>query len=86
VPCSFDTEASTIGIRTPETNVFQPVPRHTEIDEYLARSIIRNTMAEPTGYLTVTQTRDDRVQLLSSKNHYVFNLAWLKALPVPAKE
>lgn len=47
---------------------------------------VSDTMAEPTGYLSVTQTRDDRVQLLSSKNHYVFNLAWLKALPpAPAK-
>jgi len=40
-----------------------------------------DTMSEPTGYLAVTQTRDGRIQLLSSKNHYVFNLAWLKQLP-----
>ena len=39
------------------------------------------TMAEPGGYLTATQTRDGRIQLLSSRNHYVFNLAWLKELP-----
>lgn len=26
------------------------------------------------------QTRDGRVQLISSKNHYVFNLAWIKQL------
>jgi hypothetical protein len=42
---------------------------------------LSNTSAEPLGYLAVTQTRDDRVQLLTSKNHYVFNLAWLKTLP-----
>ncbi|NBV20420.1 MAG: glycoside hydrolase [Proteobacteria bacterium] len=48
--------------------------------------IVSDTMAERTGYLAVTQTRDDRIQLLSSKNHYVFNLAWLKQLPpVPKK-
>lgn len=40
-----------------------------------------DTMAEPTGYLAVTQTRDGRIQLITSKNHYVFNLAWLKQLP-----
>ncbi|MFZ4765624.1 MAG: SUMF1/EgtB/PvdO family nonheme iron enzyme [Roseimicrobium sp.] len=40
-----------------------------------------DTMAESTGYLAITQIRDGRIQLLSSKNHYVFNLAWLKALP-----
>ncbi len=39
------------------------------------------TMSEPTGYLALTQTRDDRIHLLSSNNHYVFNLAWLKSLP-----
>ncbi len=39
------------------------------------------TSAEHNGYLAATQTRDGRVQLISSKNHYVFNLAWLKQLP-----
>jgi formylglycine-generating enzyme required for sulfatase activity len=39
------------------------------------------TRAEPSGYLAATQTRDGRIQLVSSKNHYVFNVAWLKALP-----
>ncbi len=42
---------------------------------------LSDTSAEPQGYLAATQTRDGRVQLISSKNHYVFNLAWLKALP-----
>ncbi|MEO7723194.1 MAG: type II toxin-antitoxin system HicA family toxin [Chthoniobacterales bacterium] len=27
--------------QNPETRVYQPVPRHTEINEFLARSIIR---------------------------------------------
>jgi len=40
-----------------------------------------DTMAEPCGYLAMTQTRDGNIQLITSKNHYVFNLAWLKALP-----
>jgi len=40
-----------------------------------------DTLAEPCGYLDVTQTRDGNVQLITSKNHYVFNLVWLKALP-----
>jgi len=38
-------------------------------------------MAEPQGYLAVTQSRDGRAQLITSKNHYAFNLAWLKQLP-----
>ena len=42
---------------------------------------LSDTMAESAGYLTATQARDGRIHLLSSKNHYVFNLAWLKELP-----
>ncbi len=43
--------------------------------------VLSDTMEEPCGYLSVTQARDGNVQLITSKNHYVFNLAWLKALP-----
>jgi len=43
--------------------------------------------AEPWGYLSVCQTPDGLVHLISSKNHYTFNLAWLKtpppAIPLP---
>jgi len=40
-----------------------------------------DTRTEHNGYLAAIQTRDGRIQLISSRNHYVFNLAWLKALP-----
>jgi formylglycine-generating enzyme required for sulfatase activity len=43
--------------------------------------VLSDTMTEPCGYLSATQTRNGHVQLITSKNHYVFNLAWLKALP-----
>ena len=39
------------------------------------------TRAGPSGYLPAAQTRDGRIQLISSKNYYVFNVAWLRALP-----
>jgi formylglycine-generating enzyme required for sulfatase activity len=42
---------------------------------------MNDTMAEPCGYLAATQTRDGKIQLITSKNHYVFNLAWVKQLP-----
>lgn len=42
---------------------------------------LSDTMAEPCGYLALTQSRDGKIQLITSKNHYVFNLAWLKSLP-----
>lgn len=40
-----------------------------------------DTMAEKSGYLASIQTRDGRIHLVSSKNHYVLNLGWLRALP-----
>jgi formylglycine-generating enzyme required for sulfatase activity len=33
--------------------------------------------AEPRGYLAATQTPDGLIHLISSKQHYVFNLAWI---------
>ncbi|WP_395749151.1 SUMF1/EgtB/PvdO family nonheme iron enzyme [Prosthecobacter sp.] len=43
--------------------------------------VVSDTMAEPCGYLSAIQTRDGKVQLITSKNHYVFNLAWVSELP-----
>ncbi|MCX6619607.1 MAG: hypothetical protein NTY38_00720, partial [Acidobacteria bacterium] len=34
--------------------------------------------SEPQGYLAITQGKDGVIHLLSSINHYAFNLAWLK--------
>jgi hypothetical protein len=42
-------------------------------------------MSEAAGYFASCQTRDGMVQLISSKNHYVFNLAWLKDIPPAPK-
>ena len=42
---------------------------------------LSDTMAEPCGYLAACQTRDGAIQLITSRNHYVFNLAWLKTPP-----
>ena len=47
---------------------------------------LSETMSEPSGYLAACQTRDGMIQLISSKNHYVFNLGWLKeSPPAPGK-
>ena len=43
------------------------------------------THAEPRGYLAATQTPDGVIHLISSLQHYRFNLAWLEA-PMPAGE
>jgi hypothetical protein len=40
--------------------------------------IMDETHAEPRGYLAATETPDGLIHLISSKQHYVFNLAWIK--------
>jgi sulfatase modifying factor 1 len=40
----------------------------------------KNT-ADAYGYLSATQTRDGHIQLVTSQNHYVFNLPWIRAQP-----
>ncbi|MGE4489368.1 MAG: SUMF1/EgtB/PvdO family nonheme iron enzyme [Kiritimatiellales bacterium] len=40
-----------------------------------------DTKAEQNGYLDAIQTRDGNIQLITSRNHYVFNLVWLETLP-----
>jgi hypothetical protein len=42
-------------------------------------------IADSYGYLALTQSRDGNIQLITSQNHYTFNLAWVKALPPPPK-
>lgn len=37
--------------------------------------------AEPRGYLSICQTADGVIHLISSKQHYAFNLAWLTTPP-----
>jgi formylglycine-generating enzyme required for sulfatase activity len=44
------------------------------------------TPANTNGYLAIIQTRDGRIQLITSSKHYAFNLAWLKQLPEGAKK
>ncbi len=41
--------------------------------------------AEPLGYMAVCQAADGMVHLISSRQHYGFNLAWLTA-PPPADQ
>ena len=48
------------------------------------RYVMSPNTAEPRGYLSVCQTPDGVIQLITSKQHYAFNLAWLKT-PAPAE-
>jgi formylglycine-generating enzyme required for sulfatase activity len=40
--------------------------------------------AEYRGYLAVCQSADGLIHLISSRNHYAFNLKWMKTAPPPA--
>jgi hypothetical protein len=40
--------------------------------------------SEPVGYLSVAQAADGVVHLITSRQHYAFNLAWAKTLPPTA--
>ena len=42
-----------------------------------SRASWAHSNAEVNGYLTACQSADGRIQLISSSNHYSFNLAWL---------
>ncbi len=45
------------------------------------------THAEPRGYLAATQTPNGLIHLISSKQYYVFNLAWIKQfMPTAGRE
>jgi hypothetical protein len=40
--------------------------------------------AEPSGYMSVCQTADGVINLITSRQHYAFNVAWIKT-PMPAE-
>jgi len=44
------------------------------------------TEAEPTGYLAACVSPDGMIHLISSMNHYAFNLAWVEETESPAKQ
>jgi hypothetical protein len=52
------------------------------MDDHLITMNRRN--AEPVGYLTVCQGANGIIHLLSSRQHYAFNLTWIKTLPPTA--
>ena len=44
---------------------------------------IDSTTGEPIGYLSVCQSQDGIIHLLSSRQHYAFNVKWLTTPPPP---
>ena len=58
--------------------------RHLVGGAWTDRFLMSYKSAEPRGYLSVCQTPDGVIQLISSAQHYAFNLAWLKTPPPPA--
>jgi formylglycine-generating enzyme len=38
---------------------------------------------EPDGYCAAAVSKDGTIHLITSRNHYAFNLAWLSTRPDP---
>jgi formylglycine-generating enzyme required for sulfatase activity len=55
-------------------------PRQMETTDRMVFTMSASS-AETFGYLSICQGANGLIHLISSKNHYVFNLAWLKAPP-----
>ena len=60
------------------------VSRELDGGAWTRNFVMDATHAEPRGYLAVNQTPDGVINLISSRLHYRFNLAWLKE-PIPAE-
>ena len=57
-------------------------PRQVDGGGNTGRFTLSHESAEPRGYLSICQTPDGVIQLITSKQHYAFNIAWLKR-PAP---
>jgi hypothetical protein len=77
---SYDGGESWPRIRVVGSDPETPEPRATTNGEPFEMS---RSHGEPRGYLTAIQGRDGRVHLVSSWNHYSFDLEWLEAPPPP---
>jgi formylglycine-generating enzyme len=53
-------------------------PREVDGGGNTRKFIMSPVSAEPRGYMAGTQTPDGVIQLISSKQHYAFNSAWLR--------
>lgn len=71
---SFD-EGKSWPVRRPVTPGGPP-REVTYFDDATCR--LDKTHAEPRGYLDACQTPEDLIHVITSKNYYSFNLAWLR--------
>jgi len=60
-------------------------PRTIDGGGNTGRFTMSATSAEPKGYMSICQTPDRLIHLISSKQHYVFNLAWINT-PAPDRQ
>ncbi len=58
-------------------------PREVDGGGNTGKFTMSHESAEPRGYMSACQTPDGVIHLISSKQHYAFNLAWLST-PAPA--
>jgi len=68
-------EGKTWSIKRPITD--DGPPRPVDGGGNTGSFTMSHSSAEPRGYLSICQTPDGLIHLISSKQHYTFNLAWL---------
>jgi hypothetical protein len=78
---SFD-EGETWPVRRLITDDGPPRPVVITEEPRFSFALSKST-AELYGYLSVCQAANGVIHLITSKNHYAFNLAWLKSPPPP---
>jgi len=61
-------------------------PRKLDGGAWTGEFTMDQSHAEPKGYMSVCQSADGLINLISSALHYQFNIAWLKAPVPPLKE
>jgi hypothetical protein len=71
------------GLTWPERRLVTPGQGEYDGGAWTGRFVAAPDQAEPAGYLAATQSPDGVIQLISSRLHYRFNLAWLRAAPPP---
>ncbi len=59
-------------------------PREVDGGGNTGRFTLSHNSAEPRGYLSICQAPNSVIHLITSKQHYAFNLAWLRAPMPPA--
>eukprot|EP00051_Salpingoeca_urceolata_P021223 m.329846 g.329846 ORF g.329846 m.329846 type:complete len:140 (-) comp19758_c0_seq6:631-1050(-) len=81
---SFD-EGETFAVRRTITDDFS-IKGHSQQGFDGKNFTMSYNQGEPDGYMAATVSSDGMIHLITSRNHYAFNLAWLNTTASPPHE